>query len=211
MKTKLPNLANLLYELSNLDRVPRSGLYQFLYEDVESISQHTCKVAMIAYFMAKELDLDPGKVLLMAIFHDSMETRTSDSNWIQKQYVEQNEKKATEDQLQVLDEATQTEIKEAITNYKERKTPEAKVVKDADYIEYFMTLKTEEMKGNREATKRLQYETVNLDFLYTDLGKKLLKEVLKTDPNGWTRTDHHKTMKQYKKQVKTVRKKGKLE
>lgn len=194
-------LAITLYELGNLSRVSRSGLYQFLYEDFESIAEHSYKVALIAYFLGKQLKADTSKILLIALFHDCAETRTGDGNWIQKPYIKTDEAAAIRDQLGLVGKDGEEAIK-AVGEYKTRDTVEAKIVKDADYIEYFMSLKILEMKGNKEATKRIGYETADLKFMYTKEGKALLKSVLATDPDEWTRVAHNQTMKEYKKKVK---------
>lgn len=194
-------LAITLYELGNLGRVARSGLYQFLYEDLESVAEHAHKVAIIGYFLGKMMKADTAKIMLMAIFHDSAETRTGDGNWIQKPYVKHDEEAAISDQLSLVGSMAD-EIKKEVKEYKERQSVEAKIVKDADYIEYFMSLKILEMKGNKEATKRIKYETVDLKFMHTKEGKVLLREVLETDPDEWTRITHHQTMREYKKKVK---------
>jgi putative hydrolase of HD superfamily len=199
MKTK--SLVNYLFEITNLDRVPRTGYYQFLYEDFESIASHSYKVAVIAYFLAKSLGLNEERVVVIALFHDTEETRTGDSNWIQKPYLKQDEGKSFSDQTSPLSKSLISDLVLLKKEYKEKKSDEAQIVKDADYIEYFMGLKILSMKGNREADKRLEYETKTLDFMYTKLGKQVLKEVLKTDPNGWTRVNHKGTMKKYIKRA----------
>lgn len=197
------NISLLLYELSNLNRVPRSGLYQFLYEDFESIAAHSFKVAVIAYFLARMMNLETGEVLLMALFHDCEETRTGDSNQIQKSYLNQDEEKAFSDQIKGIDAKLTEELIAMREKYKAKESEAAKVVKDSDYIEYFMSLKILSMKGNKEAMERIKYEMKNLDFMYTKVGKEVLKRVLETDPNEWTRSNHKGTMKN------TVRKKTK--
>lgn len=196
----LRGLATTLYELGNLGRMSRSGLYQFLYEDFESVAEHSYKVAIISYFLGKQMKVDTAKILLLAIFHDCAETRTGDVNWIQKPYVSCNEEAVVADQMQPTGKLAE-EVVTAVREYKDKHSVEAKIVKDADYIEYFMSLRILEMKGNKEATKRLGYETADLKFMYTNEGKKLLKAVLATDPDEWTRVAHKRTMKEYKKKV----------
>ncbi|MDQ6986109.1 MAG: HD domain-containing protein [Candidatus Dojkabacteria bacterium] len=195
------NLSNLLFELSNLDRIPRTGLYQFLYEDFESVASHSYKVALISFLLAKELELNIEKVLVIALFHDIAEIRTGDSNWINKPYVNGDEEAALNDQLNNFPDSSRENIKTVLDDYKKKDSIESKIVKDADYIEYFMSLKLLDMKGNKEAEKRLDYETKDLKFMRTDIGKDLLKNILKTDPNEWTRNIHNNTMKVYKKKI----------
>lgn len=203
------SLPNLLYELSNLQMIQRSGISQFLFEDFESLAEHHYKVIFIAYFLAQKLmakgkNLDMKKVLVMAIFHDANETRTGDSNWIQKPYLTQDEEKATREQFGDIDKPLSGELLEILEEYEERKSLESHVVKDADYIEYFICLRQLEVKGNKEATERIRYETKQLGFLYTNEGKALLREVLAVDPNEWTRKNHLGTHKSYTQKAQKV-------
>jgi len=199
MNTK--SLVNYLFEIANLGRVSRSGYYQFLYEDFDSVASHSYKVAVIAYLLANSLDLDADKAVVIALFHDSQETRTGDSNWIQKPYLKQDEYKCFSDQIKFLGKNLLSKLVSLHKEYKQKNSKEAQVVSDANYLDYYMSLRILSMKGNREADKRLEYETKNLDFMYTKLGKQVLKEVLKADPNEWTRVSHKGTMKKYIKRA----------
>jgi len=195
MKQNYPSIAKVLYELSNLNHIPRSGLIQFCFEDFESIAVHSYKVSFIAYFLAQIIGADLQKVLTMALFHDASETRVGDSNWIQKKYIKRDEKAAVTDQYVDLPSKIKDGLVSTIREYEERQSLESKIVKDADYIAYFITLKELALKGNQEAITRLEYETVNFDYLFNEESKVLLKEVLSTDPNSWTRELHKGTLK----------------
>jgi putative hydrolases of HD superfamily len=192
---KIPeHLPDLLYELSAVDRIPRSGLVEFLFDNFESIGGHSYKVCIVAYFLATILDADLEKVQTMALFHDTTETRAGDSNWIQKKYINRDEQTALEDQYKDLPAKFTEKLLKTIAEYEERKSIESKIVKDADNIAYFITLKQLEVKGNLEAKKRLQYQTQNLDYFFLDESKTLLRSILATNPNEWTMAQHQNTM-----------------
>ena len=190
------NLTDLLYELSNLNHIPRSGLVQFCFEDFESIAVHSYKVAFIAYFLAGQKGANREQVLTMAIFHDATETRVGDSNWIQKKYIKRDEAQALQDQYQYIAPELKKDLLSNLNEYELRLSTEAKIVKDADYLAYFLTLKELEVKGNLEAKRRLEYETKQLDFLFFAESKQLMQSILETDPNNWTRNLHKGTMKE---------------
>jgi putative hydrolase of HD superfamily len=151
---------------------------------------------IIAYLLAKKVGADPHKTMLMAAFHDMAETRTGDSNWVQKSYLSQDEEKAVDAQLGLMRELGD-ELAEILEEYEERKSLESHVAKDADYIDYFLSLKELAMTGNVEAKRRLESENTSLDHMYTDEGKELARVVKNTDPADWTKMDLVESHKKY--------------
>jgi putative hydrolase of HD superfamily len=90
----MKNIVNFLFEVGILKKIPRSG-YQFLGTGGESIADHSFRVAIIAYLLAKrEPEADAQKAVLMSLFHDLPEARTGDHNYVNKRYVVVNEDKA---------------------------------------------------------------------------------------------------------------------
>jgi 5'-deoxynucleotidase YfbR-like HD superfamily hydrolase len=63
-----------------------------------------------------------------------------------------------------------------------KKTPEARLVKDADTLEWIVTLRGEEVKGN---TKAIKWINIAMKRLKTDSAKKLGEILLKTNPDSW--------------------------
>jgi putative hydrolases of HD superfamily len=151
---------------------------------------------IVAYTLAKLVGCDAQKALMMSAFHDMPETRTSDSNWIQKQYMNQDEEKALHAQLSLMG-GLGDDIDDLLAEYQKRETLEAKVAKDADNIEYYLSLREIELRGNREAARRLSGKNV-LDTLYTDEAKELTRLLLEVGPTEWTLQDLRETFKKYK-------------
>lgn len=196
---KKRRLSDLIYELASLSGIPRSGMPQFWFEDFESISEHHHKVTFCAYFLAKILKADINKVLLMALFHDCAETRTGDSNWVQKHYVKQDENKAITDQWSDLPDNLGKEIIELLKEYDKRESIESKIVKDADNIAFYITMKQLAFKGNKEAEYRLKNEATGPTAMNTELGENILKDIVNSEPNDWIRTHISETFQKYKK------------
>lgn len=194
-KVNLKNLVNFFYEIGTLRRIRRSYHINVL-EDTESVAEHTHRAMIIAYTLAKMVGCDAHKALMMSAFHDMPETRTSDSNWIQKQYMNQDEDKALHAQLSLMG-GFGDEIGELLEEYHKRETIESKVAKDADNMEYYLSLRELELRGNLEAKRRLSGKSV-LDTLYTDEAKELTKELLTVGPTEWTLSDLKETFKKYK-------------
>lgn len=179
-KNTYDQIANFVYETGIHSKTPRSGFW-FLGSGNQSVAEHLFHTAMIAYALSYlEPKADKNKMVLMALFHDIGEGRTSDHNYVHQRYGRLAEMQAVED--------LSTNIpfgKEVLSLFKEeqaRKTFEAKLVKDADILEWIVTLRGEEVKGNKKATKWINIATKRLK---TNAGKKLGKILLKTNPDSW--------------------------
>ena len=190
-------LINFFFEIGVLRRLKRSYHLQVL-DAVESVAEHSHRAMIIAYFMAKHANADASKTMLMTAFHDMTETRVGDSNWVQKQYISQNEEQALNDQLAPLGELGD-ELRSILREYKLRESVESKIAKDADNVEYYMSLRELEIGGNLEAKRRLESDrAAKLDNLYTEAGKELVRIIKETHPTEWTWEVLRETSKRYK-------------
>lgn len=171
---------NFLFEVGVLKKVPRSG-YKFLGTGSESVADHSFRVAVIAYVLAKhELQADLQKVVLMSLFHDIHEARTGDHNYVNKQYVIVNEDKAVRDLAQGLPSGD--EIVSLIREFNSGETLEARLSQDADQLDFILELKTQRDLGNRSAAEWMRY---SLKRLITDTAKNLANEIINTDSSNW--------------------------
>ncbi|MFZ2663947.1 MAG: HD domain-containing protein [Patescibacteria group bacterium] len=200
----MKELVNLFYEIGTLRKIKRSYHINVL-QDTESVAEHSHRAMLISYFLAKKVGADPYKCILMASLHDLAEARTGDSNWVQKSYITQDEDKATEEQLLPLRDLSK-DLFRLLSEYKERKTLESQVTKDADNIEYVLSLRELELTGNKEATRRLNSENTFLDKLFTEEAKAIVILIKKTGPTEWTQKDlriSHKSYKEFAKSKKS--------
>ncbi len=171
---------NFLFEVGVLKKIPRSG-YKFLGTGSESVADHSFRVAVIAYVLAKhELQADLQKVVLMSLFHDIHEARTGDHNYVNKQYVIVNEDKAVRDLAQGLPSGE--EIVSLIREFNSGETLEARLSQDADQLDFILELKTQRDLGNRSAAEWMRYSRKRL---ITDNAKKLANEIINTDSSNW--------------------------
>lgn len=173
-------IANFVYETGIHSKTPRSGFW-FLGSGEQSVAEHLFHTAMIAYALAHlEKRSDKRKVVLMALFHDIGEGRTSDHNYVHQRYGRLSEVSAVDDISKSIPFGK--EIKELFTEEQERVTIEAKIVKDADTLEWMSTLRTEEAKGNIKAKEWIQIAQKRLK---TSSGKNLGKVLRQTHPDSW--------------------------
>jgi putative hydrolases of HD superfamily len=181
---KKPNtydkIANFVYETSIHSRTPRSGFW-FLGSGDQSVAEHLFHTAMIAYALSYfEPKADKKKVVLMALFHDIGEGRTSDHNYVHQRYGRLAEANAVKDISESVPFGA--EILELFTEEQAKETLEAKLVKDADQLEWISTLRNEEVKGNSKAK---EWINVALKRLKTKAGKSLGKTLVNTHPDSW--------------------------
>lgn len=179
-KSGLSALADFIYETGNLSRTPRSGLW-FLGTGNQSVAEHTLRTTYIGYAMSHLVpDADTNTVVLMCLFHDFGEGRTSDLNYIHQRYGRLAESEAIGDIARSVPFGSR--IQELYEAFGARKTIEAKIAKDADQLEWLVTLREEEVKGNAKAKvwARFAYKR-----LKTPIGKKLGKLLLATHPDDW--------------------------
>src|SRR3989338_5165345 len=179
-KNKYSQFADFVYETNIHSKPPRSGLW-FLGSGSQSVAEHLFHTAMIAYTLAYlEPRANRHKVVLMALFHDIGEGRTSDHNYVHQRYGRLAEKEAVKDIASSLPFGA--EIQQLFEEEQARETLEARLVKDADQLEWITTLRAEETKGNLKAKRWID---IALKRLKTDAGKKLGKLIAKTHPDSW--------------------------
>lgn len=183
-KKKISNqyeqIVNFIYETNIHSKTPRSGLW-FLGSGHQSVAEHLFHTAMITYVLANLIPkVDKYKAVLMALFHDIGEGRTSDHNYVHQRYGRLAEAEAVKDIASSLPFGY--EILELFEEEQKRETLEAKLVKDADQLEWIATLRAEEIKGN---TKAREWIDIAVKRLKTDVAKKIVKILIKTHPDDW--------------------------
>lgn len=180
----MKNIANFLFEAGMLKRTPRSG-FQFLGTGAESVAEHIFRTTYIGYALGKlAQNVDVDRMIKMCLFHDLPEARTGDLNYVNKKYVEANEKKAVEDLTGTLPFGS--EIRELILEFIEGKTKEARLARDADQLEMILALKEYKDLGNKYADEWLEF---SLKRLQTDSARQLAQTILETDSSLWWFSD----------------------
>jgi putative hydrolases of HD superfamily len=174
------NIANFLFETGILQKTPRSGFY-FLGSGSQSVADHINRVCYIGLVLTKmNKEADAAKVLEMCLLHDLAESRVSDLNYVHQKYNERLEEKAVEDLAATLPFGE--ELKEVVVEYEERESLESKLTKDADNLEFLLSLKEQADIGNSRANTWIK---PLMGRFLTDEGKLLADEILKTDSDAW--------------------------
>jgi putative hydrolase of HD superfamily len=179
-KKELKSIANFLYEVGSLAKTPRS-FYSFLGYGEQSVSEHMLRCCYIGYSLAKmHGKADPSKVVMMCMFHDFAEARTSDLNYVNQKYVTSDEESALQDMVKEF--VYGKDVLKIIDHYKERKSIEAILAKEADNIEFVLSLKEAADIGNARAQSWIP---AVLKRFKTKEAKSLVAEILETQSDEW--------------------------
>jgi putative hydrolase of HD superfamily len=176
----LNSVVNLLFEVGIMAKSPRTG-FHFLGSGEQSIAEHTNRTCYVGLVLALlDNTVDVGKVVKMCLLHDLAEARTGDLNYVHQKYVEADEEKAIKELTKTLSFGDQ--LLEILEEYKERKSKEALLAKDADIIEWILALKEQVDIGNSRAETWLPSA---LKRLKTPVGKRLAKKIMSTKSDEW--------------------------
>ncbi len=180
----MKNIANFLFEAGMLKRTPRSG-FQFLGTGAESVAEHIFRTTYIGFALGNIAgNVDTERLLQLCLFHDLPEARTGDLNYVNKKYVEANEEKAVRDLACTLPFGA--DIEGLIREFREGRTVEAQLARDADQLEMILALKEYKDLGNRYADEWLEF---SLRRLQTGAAKELARVILETDSSLWWFSD----------------------
>jgi len=191
-KNQIKKLTSFFFEIGNLRKVLRAHQQMLLsYDLTDTIASHSFRVALIGYFLAKELEADVDKVIKMCLLHDLEESRSMDHHWVSKKYVKVFEEEIRREQLSELPHSE--ELTELSREYQERKTPEAKITKDADLLDEVFILREYVWQGNKEAAVWLKGtrkkgpggESQQEKLMSTKLAKEIAKEAKGQIPSAW--------------------------
>ncbi len=187
-KSQIKKAASFLYEVGTMRKIARAHRQTLLTDDLsDNISSHSYRVTWIGWILSKEEKADTDTVLKMCLAHDIAEARSNDQNWLHKKYVKVFEDEISRDQVKDL--PMEKDLAEILEEYKERKTKEAKLAKDADLIDQLLLLKEYEWLGNQEAAdwlgKNKGRGNMQYKLLTSKSAKRLADEILKQKPSDW--------------------------
>ena len=176
----LKAISEFLFEVGMLKRTPRTG-WQFLGTGQESVADHSMRCAVIGYVLARMAGVDPVEtVVLMCLFHDLVEARTGDLNYMNKKYVTSDEESAMQDMTDNL--FFGEEIRGLFAEFTDRDTLAAKLARDADQLELILQLKELGDLGNRYAADWISSAVKRLQ---TEPGRRLARSILGTEFCDW--------------------------
>lgn len=161
-KKQLKNITNLVFEAAAVKRMKRTG-WMLLGDNEEGVGEHSFMTAVIAYFLARELQRTDKKIhmetiLIMSVFHDFHEARTGDLDKIAKFYLTRDQDKANRHIFKEID----AELLKLLDTYEAKETTESRIVYEANVIAFAVELKLLIEKGNVHAREWLDANTKRL-------------------------------------------------
>ncbi|QDY76922.1 HD domain-containing protein [Streptomyces qinzhouensis] len=178
--------AGFIFEMGVLKNAKRTGWWFTGNNNPESIAEHSFRVGIIGAVLAMMEGVDPAKVALMCLFHDTQETRIGDIPHIGRRYIEAaaNEK-VTADQISAAHPAVRAGVQEVVRAYEANDTPEAIVAKDADKLECLVQAVEYRSQGN---TLVQDWIDSSLNGLKTESARALAEAALTMSPLEWRKT-----------------------
>ena len=170
------------FELDKLEFTPRSGWNYLGIRDPESVMEHSCAAAQIAFVLAiMEGYKNPCHCATLLVFHDTDEDRSLDQNRVSKCYNKTDHEQAMRDQTFGLGEVGH-KVALVWNEFEEGKTQASIIARDADVLQMMVRARKLMVSGYPDAVewidsgeKRLQTKSAN----------SLAEELRDADPNAW--------------------------
>ncbi len=177
----MDRLADFLFEVGMLKRTPRSGWNFLPGAEPESVAEHVFRTTIIAWTLARTApDVDPNRVVELALFHDLPEARTGDLNYVHQKYSVVDEGAAARHQAEGLPFGD--DLVGLSEEYRAGTTAEAVLAHDADQLEMLLSLK-ERLDGGAAAAE--QWIPFVLKRLRTEGARALAEKILATHSHDW--------------------------
>jgi putative hydrolase of HD superfamily len=176
-------ITRFLYEIGLLKRYPRTGWLQLGVRTPESVADHSFRASVAAAVIASLEGADPQRAAFLALWHDSQETRTTDLPHLAQRYVRSTpHEQITADQVRPLPPALAGLIGDAVREYEEGQTAEARCARDADKLEMLLQAREYEDQSHRNVQPWIDSA---LSRLRTDSARGLALEALAQSPLDW--------------------------
>ena len=176
---RLERLADFFNEVGMLRHTPRTG-YAFLGSGKENVAEHSYRVSVMGYVLARMCGLDPARVTFLCLFHDLHEARTGDFNYVNHRYDQCQARRALEDCVDGT--GLEADVLPLWDELAAGASPESVLAHDADQLDLICNLKAELDKGNAFASQWLESAVKRLR---SPEARELAEVVLRTDHNRW--------------------------
>ncbi|QLJ00272.1 HD domain-containing protein [Streptomyces sp. NEAU-sy36] len=186
MSDDLSPVANFLFEAGTLKHTARTGWWMAGVRQPETVAEHSWRTSLIASIIARMEGADPARAALLAVWHDTGETRTGDVNHLGKKYTdgEADPRDIAGDQVAGMPAAVADAVKEIIGTYEARDTPEAVCARDADKLECMIQGIEYRDQGYANAQRWIDNSRGRIT---TKSGQALADAVLATGSLDWLR------------------------
>lgn len=186
MADDLTPVARFAFEAGTLKASRRTGWWMAGVRDPETIAEHAWRTSLLASIIAQMEGADPARAALLAVWHDTQETRTGDVNHLSKRYAEGADPEAvTVDQTAGMPAALAEVVRGVVGEYEARQTPEAICARDADKLECMLQGIEYRAQGYASAQRWIDNSRGRL---VTATAQRLADELLDMEPLEWLRS-----------------------
>ncbi len=186
-KSENKKILHLIQQAGTLMMTNRNHIRNLGNITFDTLASHCFHVGIIAYCVCRMEQMshnDAMRALTMGIFHDLLEARTGDNDFVTKNYTVMDDEKAIKDQFSGF--SFGKDLQAEVLEYEARKTKLSKCVKDADCIAQMFVEWSLAWQGNRLAEKWFINDMKNrLPYLKTKSAKKIVRLIKSTDPQDW--------------------------
>lgn len=171
----------IFFLLGNIKRIKRSWC-SLGFAKAQNVAEHSYRVALLGYFLAKKIGANTEKVMLMSLLHDVPEILCGDINNIQREFSDRKEDLAFAKIFY-----NHPELLDIWGEYRAKQTLESKIVEDADSLEALLEI-LENYDNNRELfDKFLSHKNEKLDKLHLPITRSMFISLLseETKPLDW--------------------------
>lgn len=180
---ELVGVANFFYEMGYLKRVPRAGWAIAGVDKPESIAEHSFRTGLIAMLLAHLEGADPAKACMLALLHDTQESRIGDVPSVGKAYVRTADNPSvTADQTASFPPAIAEALVGLVNEYEGRESLEAQVARDADKLECLLQAREYLAAGYSDVPPWIETSAA---ALRTTSGKRLGELCQQVAPKDW--------------------------
>jgi putative hydrolases of HD superfamily len=179
---ELEGMANFLYEMGLLKRLPRAGWLVAGVDRPESVAEHSFRAAIIGYLLAQVEGADPARTALLCLFHDTQETRVGDVPRIGKPYVTTAPNpQVTADQVAGFPAELGRAVRALVDDYEDQESAEARLARDADRLECLIQAREYQANGH---DVQPWVDTAAAD-LRSPTANRLADHLQRTPPDEW--------------------------
>jgi putative hydrolase of HD superfamily len=180
---ELDEAIKLAHEWGHLKRLPRTGWLHAGIKYPESVAEHSHRTAILAWMIAVLEGVDPERAAALALFHDSQESRTTDLDYVGRNYLHAtSNEQITADQTAALLQPLAALLRGIIAEYEGRSSPEAECARDADKLEMLLQALDYRQQGYANTEPFVQSAVA---ALRTTSGRRLGEAAMRVDPAAW--------------------------
>lgn len=168
--------AHLIFEAGFLRKIRRSQKKN----NQTTVAEHTYRVTVIGFLLAKMSNANLEKIMTMCLFHDLPEARVNDLDVVARKYGQVDEKKAFHQQIENF--SFNSRLKSLYQEYENHTTLESRLTHEADILEELATEKEQYDAGDKRALEWMKYTYKRLQ---TTVGQTVGKQIIKTNSDEW--------------------------